>query len=71
MAASRSPLFHHRHNLDGTFESVCLGCFQTVASRESESALEAGECQHECPVKEIPAYWVRGKLTKTDPYDDE
>jgi hypothetical protein len=70
MAALPQPLFHHRHNLDGTFESVCLGCFTTFSIRADETALETAEREHECPAKEIPAYWVRGKLTKDDPYQD-
>jgi hypothetical protein len=40
--------FHHRHNRDGTHDSICPACFMTVASTSQESALPRHEGTHKC-----------------------
>ena len=40
--------YAHRLNEDGTFDSICLHCFQTVTTATSEPELVFGEAQHVC-----------------------
>jgi len=40
--------FVHRHNDDGTVDSVCRACFMTVATEVSESELMKDEQDHDC-----------------------
>ena len=48
MKSDRSSKFARRHNDDGTVDSICLNCFQTAATADSESQLQALESQHSC-----------------------
>ena len=41
-------VFAHRENRDGTFDSICMKCFATVASSLKEAELEQGEQKHWC-----------------------
>lgn len=43
--------FTHRHNPDGTFDSICMSCFQTVGHEKRESDLAAAEAVHKCILK--------------------
>ncbi len=40
--------FAHRQNGDGTIDSICLHCFQTVATGDSNAALVLQEAAHQC-----------------------
>jgi hypothetical protein len=40
--------YAHRHNDDGTFDSICLRCFHTVTTANSEPELVFGEARHSC-----------------------
>lgn len=40
--------FVHRHNDDGTVDSICRRCFMTVATEVSESELIRDEHDHDC-----------------------
>lgn len=40
--------FPHRSNFDGTFDSICIECFATVATDFDESKLAAHESAHVC-----------------------
>jgi hypothetical protein len=48
MAISFRPLFPHRRNPDGTINSICSGCFATVATKAAESDLREVEESHVC-----------------------
>jgi hypothetical protein len=39
----------HRHNLDGSIDSICKSCFATIARTRDEPALTQQECAHRCP----------------------
>jgi hypothetical protein len=41
--------YAHRHNLDGSFDSICKTCFVTVAQTKDEPALIQHEWDHHCP----------------------
>ena len=45
---SEKKKFAHRENLDGTFDSICTYCFQTIASAKEESKLQLAEQKHVC-----------------------
>jgi hypothetical protein len=40
--------FAHRPNGNGTFDSICRVCFQTVVHSEKEESLASSEAVHEC-----------------------
>lgn len=40
--------FHHRHNRNGTHDSICLACYLTVASTGEEFELARHENAHAC-----------------------
>ena len=46
--ANRVPTFPHRHNPDGSYDSICTGCFVTVAKAKPEAELEVFEKDHVC-----------------------
>jgi hypothetical protein len=45
--------FPHRHNKDGTFDSICPRCYKTVANGQSEVNLAIAEMQHTCHPLEL------------------
>jgi len=46
--ASTLRTFPHRHNRDGSFDSICLKCFATVANTATEIELTALDKTHAC-----------------------
>jgi len=42
------PLFPHRHNHDGSHDSICPICFVTVATVQNEWELASHESAHVC-----------------------
>jgi hypothetical protein len=40
--------FAHRHNLDGSWDSICTKCFLTIATERSEDRLLMHEHCHDC-----------------------
>jgi hypothetical protein len=57
MSDAPKPLadFAHRKNRDGSVDSICLYCFQTIASANIEEDLTVPESQHACHRKKRPA----------------
>ena len=45
-----SPAFAHRHNQDGTWDSICPKCFFIVATEKTEKGLLPHEQNHDCEV---------------------
>jgi hypothetical protein len=45
--------YAHRQNTDGTFDSICLSCFLTVSSANSEFELAEAETQHSCQAGDV------------------
>jgi len=56
---ARPQMFPHRHNSDGTYDSICNRCFETVAKVTTEADLRQFEASHVCDAanvyKTIPA----------------
>ncbi len=48
MAYKTAPFFPHRRNKDGSFTSICLNCFGTVASHKTEEELQEEDKRHVC-----------------------
>lgn len=46
MISARQARFAHRHNRDGTHDSICTSCMRTVALVKDETKLEGTECVH-------------------------
>ncbi|MGB6686206.1 MAG: hypothetical protein WBE76_00015 [Terracidiphilus sp.] len=48
LAKSPRPVFAHRQNSDGSYDSICGGCFAKIASGKKEADLEPVEAAHIC-----------------------
>ena len=48
MTFQMAPFFPHRRNKDGSFTSICLTCFATVASHMTEEKLNEQDKNHVC-----------------------
>jgi hypothetical protein len=57
MAAELNTFYPHRRNRNGTFDSICLKCFLTVAHTKTEPELLAYDRLHVCN------YWAVSRLT--------
>ena len=53
MAQLQSPQFARRENRDGTFDSICSECFQTIATSRRVALLENAERAHACDPLEL------------------
>jgi hypothetical protein len=40
--------FPHRHNRDGSFDSICTKCFVTIASAQTDAELAVYDKKHIC-----------------------
>jgi hypothetical protein len=40
--------FAHRHNPDGSFDSICTQCFHTIATAVAEAEFHVAETTHNC-----------------------
>jgi hypothetical protein len=54
--------FHHRYNPDGTIDSICLSCYRTIGTTESEDCLGSSERIHRCPEDELPSSSPHARL---------
>lgn len=61
MATARYIAHPHRHNSDGSVDSICLTCFQTIARAGDEAALTEHERKHSCD-REVLAYREADRL---------
>lgn len=48
------PAFPHRHNRDGSYDSICVKCFATIATERIEEMLAESEQAHACRHKPMP-----------------
>jgi len=48
MSRKALPNFPHRRNPDGTVDSICAGCFRTIATALNEAQLQTAESTHQC-----------------------
>ena len=48
MPSQKGSYFHHRLNRNGTYDSICPGCYITVATTSQEGDLVLHEKTHEC-----------------------
>lgn len=48
MNKSGFPQFQHRHNSDGSIDSICLSCFRTAATGSNPRELASAEAAHVC-----------------------
>jgi len=61
MATRTITFYPHRQNRDGSFDSVCLKCFATIANAKEVTELRSYETEHVC----IPSMLSnRGQLRK-------
>lgn len=67
MAQSPRPVLPHRHNRDGTFDSICSRCFATIATEGSGVELKKAEDVHIC--HRLPS--IKGGNSRTKVMWDE
>jgi hypothetical protein len=74
----RTPLFLHRRNRDGSYESICPGCFLTVSHAETQDELTELDNKHvsECSLlAERGMYYspieIDGEPVESGPFDLE
>jgi hypothetical protein len=48
MRATQIPFFPHRLNRDGSYDSICLTCFATVANAKEAADLDVLDQGHVC-----------------------
>jgi hypothetical protein len=48
MTDKAKTLYPHRRNRDGSFDSICLTCFMTVATAKTEIELAESDAKHIC-----------------------
>lgn len=48
MSPQAKSRFPHRHNLDGSYDSICTVCFITIARVRNEQELAQSETDHVC-----------------------
>jgi len=51
----KSSKFAHRPRKDGTVDSICLSCYQTIAITTDESERETQEAAHKCAGLDLAA----------------
>jgi hypothetical protein len=64
MTHAVNAAYAHRHNRDGSIDSICKTCFATVAQVRDEFTLTQHERAHSCPA------WIlagRGNLISMAP----
>ena len=61
MDTSSSVAFKHRHNRDGSWDSICMKCFLTVETAMQEEDLAGAERSHDCA--ELLAIKTNGAVT--------
>jgi hypothetical protein len=61
MAQAARPRFVHRHNAEGSYDSICTTCLATVATLEKEEQLDGHELDHVCDVLRL--YQISEGLT--------
>jgi hypothetical protein len=55
MSTDRYLANPHRHNPNGSIDSICITCFATIARSGDEAALSAQEKKHSCD-RQVLAY---------------
>ena len=61
MTTSALTKFAHRQNRDGTFDSICRGCFLTIATSQSEVDLGGFERGHFCDPWDLERFKLTAK----------
>jgi len=61
--------FAHRHNFDGTWDSICPKCFYTIATEATEEGLLMHERRHDCAalMKSRMRAGIRGRICGEEP----
>jgi hypothetical protein len=61
--------FAHRLNRDESFDSICLGCYLTIATTKTEEELARYESFHLCADDHFEAQQKRWKQRMESPFD--
>lgn len=60
--------FEHRHNQDGSYDSICPLCFRTIGTRLRQEELDQDERSHICDAVDL-MWRGRKKEPSCDPED--
>lgn len=61
MIDTLNGVYPHRHNRDGSVDSICPTCFATAARASDEAGLAEQERNHFCD-PQVLAYWGHNRL---------
>jgi hypothetical protein len=50
---NQRALYSHRANANGSYDSICMNCFRTVVTQDSEAELSTREATHVCGVEDL------------------
>ena len=64
MANKVLPFYPHRQNRDGSFDSICLRCFATVANARNVEELHSYDKEHVCDATSL-AHRNESRLAKS------
>ena len=67
MPSPSGPHFHHHHQIDGSWKSVCPACEQLVTADPREDGLAWIESFHFCDPDHLHALTLRPHPTPTFP----
>jgi hypothetical protein len=65
MTYQTAPFFPHRRNKDGSLDSICLKCFETVGSQRTEAELTELDEAHVCNSTPLSRRNERASLTSS------
>ncbi len=65
MAQLSLPRFPRKLNVDGTWNSICVRCFQTIAANKLEVEIEEIENDHVCASSALSQRSVRASLSSS------
>ena len=51
----------HRLKMDGTFDSICLICFQTIGNADQQDELSTPEHNHVCAPGHLSSFGLKPK----------
>jgi hypothetical protein len=61
-----ATFYPHKRNKDGSYESVCMNCFQTVGTSQSEEELTELDKAHTCSPSPLSQRGTRRPVSNPD-----
>ena len=62
MSLEMQRSYPHRQNWNGSYDSICIFCFRTIANRSTEADLVEDERGHVCAEWDLCRFKVKKRL---------